>query len=420
MSHSAKHLFTLGLLALPLHVAQATERIETVTEHDRGEKIAVRVVDGQAMIDDIRIGEWTQVNTYGVPPWQAKLLRGELDENIRTRPLRRLWNGDGVPYEFGADYSEEGKKTFRKAAAVLFRQTGIRLTEEPQRRNRVLLTRHGSECSSELGMTGGIQRVAMTTSCMQSIPDTLHQIGHILGLGHEHQRSDTAIRFNVPAMGTMSATDLPRWYDNWTMIQGIGLLYDTYSVMHYWPREGRESRTPPFTTPSWLTTGTVARLAKLYPGAARRAALAQPVPPANGTIRFVALDRMHCLDSDPALARQAPLRAIGASPTMQRCTAAKPHQTWIYDDRQRIRSAARPDVCLSPRFGLYTIAMEPCRDDASGQQWNILAGRIVSVDFPGAGVAYNESFGIRLHNLGTGPNLPTSETGGFTGDFYLK
>ena len=85
-------------------------------------------------------------------------------------------------------------------------------------------------CESSVGMQGGQQFVGGSASC--AMATIVHEMGHTIGLLHEHQRPDrnTYVTFNYANVDEpLVAGNFDFFSDNY---QTIG-LYDLASVMHY-------------------------------------------------------------------------------------------------------------------------------------------------------------------------------------------
>ena len=73
----------------------------------------------------------------------------------------------------------------------------------------------------------------------------VHEFGHALGLGHEHQRSDfwkilkpylnkEEMKLDLSSIGVDGASFKQDWGGQKKSIKGKATAYDSKSVMHYW------------------------------------------------------------------------------------------------------------------------------------------------------------------------------------------
>lgn len=101
------------------------------------------------------------------------------------------------------------------AMAHIEANTAIRFVARTTQRGYVLF-RNGSGCSANVGYSGSLQYVNLGIGCTTG--NTIHEIGHTIGLWHEHTRSDRDqfIRIN---------------YDN--IVNGYSYDFDTYVVQGY-------------------------------------------------------------------------------------------------------------------------------------------------------------------------------------------
>jgi len=148
--------------------------------------------------------------------------------------VSQLWPSVGGVYE--VPYSITGSSANLTTAINSFNATFAGLIKfvlrstQANYANIQVMTGGGGEGMSNVGMVGGAQILTCGSDC--TVTTWLHEMGHTVGLFHEHQRPDRAnfITFN-PANG-----DLPNEPGNFTPIsfanQTIG-LYDIASVMHY-------------------------------------------------------------------------------------------------------------------------------------------------------------------------------------------
>lgn len=98
-------------------------------------------------------------------------------------------------------------------------------------RNYVRLSKDNG-CFAAVGMTSPAQKLSLPDNCFgqnRNIRTIIHELGHSIGLLHEHQRPDRGIvllKDNIPA------TQASR-YEAYTVRPLSGTPYDPWSVMHY-------------------------------------------------------------------------------------------------------------------------------------------------------------------------------------------
>jgi len=143
------------------------------------------------------------------------------------------WPGGVVPVTFESSVSEPHRRLFMESCAAWMPQTGLRCVEHSDERTWLVVTERGPNCSATVGApTRGTGLFNFAEAWCWSESAVTHDIGHVFGLIHEHQRPDRDTYVEIHAENIQ-----PQYvyaYDRFATARPLG-EYDFDSLMHYPP-----------------------------------------------------------------------------------------------------------------------------------------------------------------------------------------
>ncbi len=125
-------------------------------------------------------------------------------------------------------------------------------------------------CRANVGRMGGEQKISGSIACTTA--GLLHEMGHVLGLYHEHQRRDAATWLNLHAANADKPNLAANFAPQPSNAEAVG-LYDYASLMHYHPLGSSKNRRPvlsaatpgiPFGEATEFSAGDVDQIRRLY------------------------------------------------------------------------------------------------------------------------------------------------------------
>ena len=240
-----------------------------LTTSFRGRELSYVVVEGMAVHGgDMVLGSIEDLYLTPTPESRKnRELEGPTRRDLSARAQKYHWPEGTIPYVIDDDVSVEQKQNINGAIGEWNEKTVISLaarTAEPNYLRFMNVT--SGNCRSRVGMVGGAQSISLPPrGC--SVDDVVHEIGHAVGLWHEHQRVDrddyvTLLFENLDK----------RVWANYIAEDPASGPYDYASTMHYDRRSassnGRvvlETVPPGMTIPSaGLSAGDVDGVARLY------------------------------------------------------------------------------------------------------------------------------------------------------------
>ena len=145
------------------------------------------------------------------------------------------WPAGTLNFAFHGSVSTSQRADFRQWADAWQAGSGIRLREHPTAALRVLVQIQDSiGCGhSAVGMIGGVQDLVIDPDCWTARV-VLHELGHALGLVHEHQRADRNTFVSITDQGIVANCGQATWDANYGIVTThTASAYDYASIMHY-------------------------------------------------------------------------------------------------------------------------------------------------------------------------------------------
>lgn len=148
---------------------------------------------------------------------------------VAKKAKKSRWKLGRVPFTLGPKLSHP--KRVAAAIAEWNQKTNIVLfPRRPKVDKNYVEFRDATECKSHVGRKGGKQTVDLASKCSKTA--IMHEIGHALGMYHEHQRPDRNNFVTVLLQNVKKGKER-----NFTLLRRSSIVligkYDFRSIMHY-------------------------------------------------------------------------------------------------------------------------------------------------------------------------------------------
>ncbi len=199
----------------------------------RGRELSYVAVDGMAVhAGDMVLGSVQDIEAVrsGPRPATSRELVGPVRRNLSPAESEFLWPNGVVPYVIDSGVGSMQRERIEAAIKEWNDKTVISLVGRTTEANYVRFSSvESGNCRSRVGMAGGQQAIALPPGGC-SVSTVTHEIGHTIGLWHEHQRVDR--RKYLELLEDNFDKAMGEWYQ--AQHPGSG-HYDYASVMHYHP-----------------------------------------------------------------------------------------------------------------------------------------------------------------------------------------
>ncbi|XP_020902117.2 nematocyst expressed protein 6 [Exaiptasia diaphana] len=170
------------------------------------------------------------------------------DGRVRRAAIKDkwLWPGGKVPYTFGKNLNDVGKRIAKQAMQHWMDRTCVKFIERSNQKNYLEFTYDGG-CKAQVGYRKEPKQLISIGSSDQSsyspctLGSTIHELGHSIGFFHEHTRPDRDkfVRVIESNVRKEAAFDFEKV--STAFLDSRGNDYDYGSIMHYSRYQGNNA-----------------------------------------------------------------------------------------------------------------------------------------------------------------------------------
>ncbi|KAK3095013.1 hypothetical protein FSP39_009149 [Pinctada imbricata] len=165
---------------------------------------------------------------------KRRSVRSDRKKRKAVRRIDLRWPKGVIPYTFATNhFTDKEIYTIKIAMREWEKYTCIKFREAASGDRNYVRFQNGPGCNSQLGMVGGMQVLNLDVNGCRWKGLYLHEIGHAIGLVHEHQLPNRDEYISILYHNV--APSMRVWFQKYTnnQVNQFDINYQLSSVMHY-------------------------------------------------------------------------------------------------------------------------------------------------------------------------------------------
>ncbi|XP_025079726.1 uncharacterized protein LOC112555506 [Pomacea canaliculata] len=190
---------------------------------------------------DMYLSQDQFISLYEPPSGDLILWRNGSSLTSRSRHKRKAardvvlrWPQGEIPYQFArGDFNAKEEYMIKQCMTEWERYTCVKFRPATSADRNMVRFQNGMGCNSQLGMVGGVQLLNLDIAGCRFRGLYLHEIGHAIGVVHEHQLPDRDTYIDI-LYGNVSP-HMRVWFNKYSpdTVNQFSVPYEYSSVMHY-------------------------------------------------------------------------------------------------------------------------------------------------------------------------------------------